>query len=125
MKKDYEKLTILSCKNLSEGKFFSPRALFDRFKHILPLSLSKQSLNDTNTNNNGNYMTNLFHSEEFQTFYNYIIHILPDQEIGYFSNGTGCISSSLNVNLNHSNTIRFKYPFDAQRRFNIKIFLFS
>jgi hypothetical protein len=33
--------------NLAKGKFFSPRALFDRFKRILPLSLSKQSLNDT------------------------------------------------------------------------------
>jgi hypothetical protein len=35
--------------NLAKTKFFSPRSLIDRFKRILPLSLSKQSLNDTNT----------------------------------------------------------------------------
>ncbi|CAF2803273.1 unnamed protein product [Rotaria sp. Silwood2] len=48
MKKGISEPNLAKTKS-SHSTFFSPRALIDRFKRILPLSLSKQSLNDTNT----------------------------------------------------------------------------
>jgi hypothetical protein len=150
--------------NLAKGKFFSPRALFDRFKRILPLSLSKQSLNDTtampidsddseslSSENNdhlrtsrldhvsrvknvydslssGNHMNSLFtesNKRELQTFYDYVVHILPEQEIGFFANGNGCLlSSNINHPISTSNSIRFKYPYDAHEELTLKYFCF-
>ncbi|CAF1496114.1 unnamed protein product, partial [Rotaria sordida] len=49
MKKGISEPNLAKTKSSSSLTFFSPRALIDRFKRILPLSLSKQSLNDTNT----------------------------------------------------------------------------
>ncbi|CAF5001693.1 unnamed protein product, partial [Rotaria sp. Silwood1] len=48
MKKGISEPNLAKTKS-SSSTFFSPRSLIDRFKRILPLSLSKQSLNDTNT----------------------------------------------------------------------------
>lgn len=150
--------------NLAKGKFFSPRALFDRFKRILPLSLSKQSLNDSShaitiesedsesfssentdhlrlsrldhvsrvknvydTLSSGNHPTNVSHSQPLHTFYDYVVHLLPEQELGYFANGTGCLSSSNFSQLNSSsssNSIRFKYPLDAIEESSLKYFCF-
>ena len=156
--------------NLAKGKFFSPRALFNRFKRILPLSLSKQSLNDPppppittiesedseslssentdylrlsrldhvsrvknvyDTLSSGNHpTTSLIHPRPLHTFYDYVVHLLPEQELGYFANGTGCLSSS---NFSHSiasssssssNSIRFKYPPDANDEPTLKYFCF-
>jgi hypothetical protein len=156
--------------NLTKTRFFSPRALIDRFKRILPSSLSKQSLNETNgmaidsedsestssetnddmrtsrldhvsrvknvydTLNTGNHMTSLFTepdhliaARELKTFYDYVVHILPEHEVGYFANGNGCLSSS-NINFNEqissSTSIRFKYPFDANDELTLKYFCF-
>lgn len=148
--------------NLARGKFFSARALFDRFKRILPLSLSKQSLNESSVmtiesddseslsseNNDQLRLSRLDHvsrvknvydtlssgthqpstlvnPRQLQTFYDYVVHLLPEQDLGYFANGTGCLSSS---NLHHpissSNSIRFKYPFDANEESTLKYFCF-
>jgi hypothetical protein len=156
--------------NLAKTKFFSPRSLINRFKRILPLSLSKQSLNDINemtidnddssstssesndqirtsrldhvsrvknvydTLSTGNHMTNLFTEPnhlkiacELKTLFDYVVHILPEQDIGYFANGNGCLSSS-NINLNSLNSlstsIRYKYPFDANIELTLKYFCF-
>ncbi|CAF4413877.1 unnamed protein product, partial [Rotaria sp. Silwood2] len=169
MKKGISEPNLAKTKS-SHSTFFSPRALIDRFKRILPLSLSKQSLNDTNTvtidsddsvsisseNNddirtsrldhvsrvkniydslsNGNHIKNLFTDSnpittqrELTTLYDYVVHILPEQEIGYFANGNGCLSSS-NLNLNHQITtltsVRFKYPLDANDELSLKYFCF-
>ena len=148
--------------NLAKTRFFSPRSLFDRFKRILPLSLSKQSLNDTNngmtidsddsdslssdtnddlrtsrldhvsrvknvydTLTSGNHMNNFLHERELKTLYDYVVHLLPEQELGYFAHGNGCLSSSnFNINPSNSSSIRFKYPLDANDESNLKYFCF-
>ncbi|CAF4792141.1 unnamed protein product [Rotaria sp. Silwood1] len=169
MKKGISEPNLAKTKS-SSSTFFSPRSLIDRFKRILPLSLSKQSLNDTNTmtidsddsisisseNNDdirtsrlnhvnrvkdvydslgsGNHIKNLFTDpnpistqRELTTLYDYVIHILPEQEIGYFANGNGCLSSS-NLNLTPQITtltsVRFKYPLDANDEISLKYFCF-
>lgn len=154
--------------NLARTKFFSPRSLFDRFKRILPLSLSKQSLNDIHDsddsisissenndqlrtsrldhvsrvknvydtlNSKNHHENNLFTTDsnqfkairELKTLFDYVVHILPEQEIGYFSNGNGCLSSS-NININSpmhtSSSIRYKYPYDANIELTLKYFCF-
>ncbi|CAF3043923.1 unnamed protein product [Rotaria socialis] len=154
---------------------FSPRALLDRFKRMLPISLSKQSLNEKPTNHNdrispqndsddtgsttsenndnirtsrldhvthvqniceslstSNNMSSLLTdpslsllTNEITTLYDYVVHILPEQEIGYFSNGNGCIlSSNFNQHLSTTAPIHFKYPPDAQDEATLKYFCF-
>jgi hypothetical protein len=155
---------------------FSPRGLIDRFKRMLPTSLSKQSLNEKVSNHNDNITTNdsddsgstssenndhlrtsrLDHvsrvknvyeslsttnnmpslltdpslrasTDELKTLYDYVVHILPEQEFGYFSNGNGCLSSS-NINpqqaIPSSTSIRFKYPLNASDQTSLKYFCF-
>jgi hypothetical protein len=143
---------------------FSPRSLFDRFKRILPLSSSKQSINtndsddsgSTSSENNDHIRTskldhvsrvkNVYDSlgnsshmsslltdpnldtpiNELTSLYEYVVHILPEQEFGYFSNGTGCLLSS-NLHSPQSSTttsIRFKYPLDAHDEITLKDFCF-
>jgi hypothetical protein len=150
--------------NLAKTKFFSPRALIDRFKRILPLSLSKQSLNDnmngitidsddstsTSSENNDQIRTsrldhvsriknvydtlntgnnlftdpNHFKSEhEFKTLFDYVVHILPEREIGYFANGNGCFLN-LNSQISTTKSIRFKYPYNANDELTLKYFCF-
>ncbi|CAF1302318.1 unnamed protein product [Adineta steineri] len=167
MKKGISEPNLAKTKSSS---FFSPRGLINRFKRILPLSLSKQSLNDSNVmtidsddsasttseNNDdirisrldhvsrvknvydslgtGSHMTSLFTepshstaSRELKTLYDYVVHILPEQELGYFANGNGCLSLS-NLNINHqihtSTSIRFQYPLDANTELSLKYFCF-
>jgi hypothetical protein len=139
---------------------FSPRGLIDRFKRILPLSSSKQSLNtqndsddsgSTSSDNNDNLRTsrldhvsrvknvydglntsNLFidpnicpSSNEIPNFYDYVVQILPEQEYGYFSNGNGCLlSSNLNQFSQHSSSICYKYPSNANDENTLKYFCF-
>ncbi|CAF3829423.1 unnamed protein product [Rotaria sp. Silwood1] len=158
---------------------FSPRAIINRFKRMLPLSLSKQSLNDKITNNNdntstindsddtastssdnndhirtsrldhvsrvkdfydslntSNHMSSLLTdpnismpTNELTTLYDYVVHIIPEQELGYFSNGNGCLLSS-NINqqqqqhISTSTSIRFKYPLDTNDEVTLKYFCF-
>jgi hypothetical protein len=140
---------------------FSPRGLIDRFKRILPTSLSKQSLNANDSDDSAstssdttdhlrtsrldhvsrvknvydslsisNHMSNLFidpnlrtSTEELTNLYDYVVQILPEQEFGYFSNGTGCISSS-NIHHQQSSSIIFKYPPDANDEMSLKYFCF-
>jgi hypothetical protein len=169
MKKGISEPNLAKTKS-SSSTFFSPRNLLDRFKRMLPLSLSKQSLNDMNgmnidtddststtsennddirtsrldhvsrvknvydTLSNGNHLTNLFtdsnhltSTRELTTLYDYVVHIIPEQEIGYFANGNGCLSSS-NININQhistTTSIRFKYPLDANDEISLKYFCF-
>ncbi|CAF2749902.1 unnamed protein product [Rotaria sp. Silwood2] len=160
---------------------FSPRGLINRFKRMLPLSLSKQSLNDKITNHNdnistindsddtastssdnndhirtsrldhvsrvkdvydslntSNHMSSLLTDpnisisiNELTTLYDYVVHIIPEQELGYFSNGNGCLlSSNFNQEPQHqqhistSTSIRFKYPLDAKDEITLKYFCF-
>ena len=162
----------------SENKSpFSPRSLINRLKRILPLSLSKQSLNEkistqndptvtndsddsasTSSDNNDRLLTsrldhvsrvkNAYDSlntsnhrpslltdpnlcistNELNNLYDYVVHILPEQEFGYFTNGNGCLLTS-NFNqqqhqLSPSTSIRFKYPFDANDEVTLKYFCF-
>lgn len=150
--------------NLAKTRFFSARSLLDRFKRILPLSLSKQSLNDLNsmtiesddndetdslssdindqfrrsrldhvnrinhiydTITNENHFMNLFSERQLTTLFDYVVHLLPEQEFGFFANGTGCLSSS-NIHYPHSNSssIRFKYPYNAHDESSLKYFCF-
>ncbi|CAF1145779.1 unnamed protein product [Rotaria sordida] len=159
---------------------FSPRALIDRFKRMLPLTLSKQSLNDKIINHNdnistindsddtastssentdhlrtsrldhvsrvkdvydslntSNHMSSLLTDpnisisiNELKTLYDYVVHIIPEQELGYFSNGNGCLLSS-NINqqqqqqyISTSTSIRFKYPLNANDEVTLKYFCF-
>ena len=150
--------------------FFSPRHLIDRFKRILPHSLSKQSLNDkhhhlhdhaiidsddsaSTSSENNDHLRNsrldhvsrvrnvydslgtssllidpnvLSSTQELTSLYNYAVHILPEQELGYFSNGNGCLSSS---SIHHqaspaAMSVRFKYPADANDELTLKYFCF-
>jgi hypothetical protein len=80
----------------------------------------------------GSHMTSLFTepnhltaARELKSLYDYVVHILPEQEIGYFANGNGCLSSS-NINLNSqtSTSVRFKYPLDANDELTLKYFCF-
>ncbi|CAF1514459.1 unnamed protein product, partial [Adineta steineri] len=158
---------------------FSPRVLFDRFKRILPLTTSKQSLIDKQINSNDNIRTNdsddsastssenndhirtskLDHvsrvknvydslcntshmsslltdpnldlsTNELPTLYDYVVHLLPEQEFGYFSNGNGSfLSSNFNsqqssISTSTSTSIRFKYPLDANDEITLKYFCF-
>ena len=66
-------------------------------------------------------------ANELKTLYDYVVHILPDQELGYFANGTGCLSSSslsTDFSLHASTPIRFKYPLDANDESTLKDFCF-
>ena len=158
--------------------FFSPRHLIDRFKRMLPLSSSKQSLNEksinstdsnplratvdsddsasTSSENNdhlrlsrldhvsrvksiydtlgsSSHMSSLIADpnqitpmRELNSLYDYVVHLLPEQEMGYFSHGNGCLSSS---SINHSQSAnststRFKYPSDANDEATLKYFCF-
>ncbi len=82
----------------------------------------------------GSHMTSLFTepshltaARELKTLFDYVVLILPEQEMGYFANGNGCLSLS-NLNINHqiitSTSIRFKYPLDAIDELNLKYFCF-
>ncbi|UJR26441.1 hypothetical protein I4U23_007771 [Adineta vaga] len=150
---------------------FSPRGILDRFKRMLPLTSSKQSLNEKTSNpndsddststssettndhirtsrldhvsrvktvydslGNSSHMSSLLtdpnldsSTNELTTLYEYVIHIVPEQEIGYFSHGTGCLSSS-NIHsseqVSTSTSIRFKYPMDANDETTLKYFCF-
>ena len=158
--------------------FFSPRHLIDRFKRMLPLSTSKQSLNEkvihlsennplratvdsddsgstSSENNDHHRLSRLDHvsrvrsiydtlgssshmssliadpsqitpARELTSLYDYVVHLLPEQELGYFSHGNGCLSSS-NINQSpfpKSTPIRFKYPPDAKDEATLKYFCF-
>ena len=48
MKKGISEPNLAKTKSSSSASPFSPRGLLDRFKRMLPLSLSKQSLNEMN-----------------------------------------------------------------------------
>ena len=144
---------------------FTPRGLIDRFKRILPNALSKQSLNQVDSDDSGSsssenndnlrtsrldhvsrvknvydslrtssYMSSLYIDPQLRSFgkeltnlYDYVVHILPEQTFGYFSNGNGCISSS---NLNRlsqqqpPSSIIFKYPSTANDESTLKYFCF-
>lgn len=157
--------------------FFSPRQLFDRFKRILPLSGSRQSLHEKEVSTNENVSvattvdtddslsTSSENSDQFQTsklrhvkrvksiydtmdsnritnliadqdqltatrelksFYDYVVHLIPENEIGYFSNGNGCLATSRwnPPNFRQTNSIRFKYPTNAKDETNLKYFCF-
>jgi len=150
---------------------FSPRGLINRFKRILPLSLSKQqslnqndniTINDsddstsTSSDNNdqlrtsrldhvsrvknvydslntSNHMSSLFidpnlctSTNELKNLYDYVVHILPEQEFGYFSNGNGCLLSSNLTQLQPSeqSLINYKYPPNANNEITLKYFCF-
>jgi hypothetical protein len=67
--------------------------------------------------------------ESMQTLYDYVVHIQPDSEIGYFVNGTGCLTvSNMHLdNMTHCSTStcqRFKYPIDANDEITLKYFCF-
>ncbi|CAF1610386.1 unnamed protein product [Rotaria magnacalcarata] len=174
MKKGVSEPNLAKTKS-SPSTFFSPRGLINRFKRMLPLSSSKQSLNEKSINdihganidsddstsissdNNddirtsrldhvsrvknvydslgtGNRMKSLFTDpyhvtpqRQLSTLYDYVVHILPEQEIGYFANGNGCLSSlNLNVNpqITTATSVRFKYPSDANDESSLKYFCF-
>ncbi|CAF1456154.1 unnamed protein product, partial [Adineta ricciae] len=169
MKKGVSEPNLAKSKTAS-STFFSPRGLINRFKRILPLSLSKQSLNDSHavtidsddsgsttsettddirtsrldhvsrvrnvydTLGSGSHLSSLFAelnhftaANELKTLYDYVVHILPEQELGYFANGTGCLSSSnlsTDFSLHTSTPIRFKYPLDANDESTLKYFCF-
>ena len=82
----------------------------------------------------GSQMTSLFtdpnrlnDAQESATLYDYVVHILPEQEIGCIANGNGCLSSShLNFNqeIGTSTWIRFKYPLNAKDEISLKYFCF-
>jgi hypothetical protein len=144
---------------------FSPRSLLNRFKRILPLSLSKQSLNQndnpttndsddsgsTSSENNdnlrtsrldhvsrvknvyeslniSNHISNLFIDSsinELINLYDYVVHILPEQEFGYFSNGNGCLlSSNINQLQSEQSSICYKYPPNVNDEISLKYFCF-
>ncbi|UJR22631.1 hypothetical protein I4U23_025672 [Adineta vaga] len=175
MKKGISEPNLTKAKSSSSLAFFSPRGLLNRFKRILPLSSSKQSLNEKSINDStamtidsddsgsttsentdeirtsrldhvsrvrnvydtlgtGSHLTSLFTEpnhlttvKEMKTLYDYVVHILPEQELGYFANGTGCLSSSnlhINPQLQTSTSIRFKYPTDAIDESTLKYFCF-
>ena len=66
-------------------------------------------------------------ARELTTLYDYVVHILPEQEIGYFANGNGCLSSSnlhTDLQIPTSTSIRFKYPLDANDESTLKYFCF-
>ena len=171
-------LAKIDCGKVPSAPFFSPRGLLDRFKRILPVYSSKQSLNEgsivsqpntsvvtvesddstsSSSDNNDEIRTSrldhvsrvktiydtlgnvnpllslctdvgsLAVDEQSHTLYDYVVHLLPEQELGYFANGTGCLSSS-NLDLHYSSSptgsLRFKYPFDAKNEPTLKYFCF-
>jgi hypothetical protein len=66
-------------------------------------------------------------ARELKTLYDYVVHILPEQEIGYFSNGNGCLSTSnlhQNQQISPSTSVRFKYPIEAKDEATLKYFCF-
>lgn len=66
-------------------------------------------------------------TKELTTLYDYVVHILPEQDIGYFSNGTGClVTSSIHRQpiSKSSTSVRFKYPLHAQDEATLKYFCF-
>ncbi|CAF1554152.1 unnamed protein product [Adineta ricciae] len=157
-------------KTSSNKSAFSPRGILERFRRLLPLSSSKQSLNEKSNNPNdsddststssettdnirtsrldhvsrvktvydslGNtsHMSSLLTDpnldnsvNELTTLYEYVVHIVPEQEIGYFSHGTGCLLSSNFQTLQQMSTstsVRFKYPPDANDEARLKHFCF-
>jgi hypothetical protein len=69
-----------------------------------------------------NYLTS---TKELKTLYDYVVHIVPEHEIGYFSNGNGCLSSlNINSQIITSKSIGFKYPLDANDELTLKYFCF-
>ena len=171
-------LAQIDCGKAPAAPFFSPRGLLDRFKRILPVYSSKQSLNEgsivsqpnasvvpvesddstssSSDNNDETRTSRLDHvsrvktiydtlgnvnpllslctdlgsptvDEQSHTLYDYVVHLLPEHELGHFANGTGCLSSS-NLDLHYSSSstgsLRFKYPFDAKNEPTLKYFCF-
>jgi hypothetical protein len=65
-------------------------------------------------------------ARQLDGLYSYIVHIQPEQDLGYFSHGNGCLLSS-NIEHGHVSNrtpIRFKYPPDAADEVTLKYFCF-
>jgi hypothetical protein len=99
-----------------------------RLDHVSRVKNVYESLSTTNMSGlftDPNFRTS---TNELKTLYDYVVHIFPDQELGYFSNGNGCLSSS-NINPHQpipssSSSIRFKYPLNANDEPTLKYFCF-
>lgn len=61
---------------------------------------------------------------ELTNFYDYVVHIIPEQEIGYFSHGNGCISTSHSHEHSSSSSVVFKYPPNALDELSLESFCF-
>lgn len=66
-------------------------------------------------------------SIELANFYDYVVQIIPEQEIGYFSHGNGCISTSSPGQIpehSSSSSVVFKYPPNALDELSLESFCF-
>ena len=142
---------------------FTPRGLLDRFKRFFPLSSSKQSLNQNDSDDSASISSE--HNDHFRTFrldhvsrvqtvydsltttsnqisnllldpircssnielpnlYDYVVHIIPEQELGYFSHGNGCISTSHFHEPSSTSVVVFKYPPNVLDELSLQSFCF-